>query len=69
MFSLESMNIIVEKGPDGHDWLVRVSAKTSIAGNLLGFARLRDEQIVDLHCCLKDVVGKMLNMIEQKEAH
>ncbi len=70
MFSLESMDIRVEKVPGNKDWLVQVSAQTSLQdGKLLGFARLRDEQIVDLHCCLKDVVGKMLDAIEKKENH
>lgn len=68
MFSFESMDIKVEKGPGNKDWLVTAEVYTSM-GKLLGYAKLREEQIVDLHCCLKDVVGKMLNTIDQQEAH
>lgn len=68
MFSLESMDIRVEKGPGGQDWLIRVEAQTTMKdGKLLGFAKLRDEQINELHRCLHDVVGNMLESIQQKE--
>lgn len=68
MFSFESMDIRVERGPGNKDWLVRAESQTSM-GNLLGYAKLRDEQIDELPYCLQDVVGKMLDSIKQKESN
>ena len=70
MFSFESMDIRVERGPGNKDWLVKVEAETTMQeGKLLGYAKLRDKQINELHRCLHDVVGNMLEAIQQKESH
>lgn len=70
MFSLEWLEVKVEKSGVGTDWLVKVEAMTSLQeGKLLGFVKLRNEEIEDLPYCLQDVVGKMMDKIKMSEAN
>ncbi len=70
MFSLESMLIKVEKSGVGTDWLRKFEAETSLREDkLLGFVKLRNEELDDLPYCLADVCRKLMDAIAKAEAN